>query len=410
MTTGLQARRRRWRPLAVGVAVILLTAAILIWRTRSESVTGVAPERRDVVRTLVLTGRVGPSTRPQVGATASGRVVQLLVREGDHVSAGQLLARIDDSQQTAMLAEARASLSSAAARARSTLEQAELVAHTTDRDAGRARVLFTQGAISERDLQEAELTASSAKAELDAARATAGGTATAPLADVARARAAVEAADAQLALTRINAPAAGRVLTRIVEPGDAVLQGQLLLELQLDGATELVAFAREENLAELKIGAVATASADAFPDSTFPSRVSWLAPLIDRNQGTVEVRLSVPAPPDYLRADMTISVNVEVARRSGALVVPRDLVRGIESGAPWLMVATDDRAERRPVKVGVTGDRYVEILDGLSAKERVLPTSTAVGARVRVVRSRASSGQAAGNASMSTSTPTRDSL
>ncbi len=384
-TTRRDARGRRWRGLGVGVGILLLAGAILIWGSMPARVTGVLPERREVVRTLVLTGRVRPMARPQVGATASGRVVQLLVREGDRVSAGQLLARIDDRQQTAMLSESRAALSSAAARARSTLEQAELAAATAVRDAARARALFAQGAISERDLQEAERAASSAVAELDAARARSGKAETAPLAEVARARAAVAAAEAQLALTRITAPAAGRVLTRAVETGDAVLPGQLLLELELDGATELVAFAREENLAELQVGAAASASADAFPDRTFESRVSWLAPLIDRSQGTVEVRLSVPAPPDYLRADMTISVNVEVARRSDALVVPRERVGGMESGAPWVMVATTaERAERRPVKVGIAGDRHVEILDGLATAERVLPASTEPGSRVRV--------------------------
>ncbi len=384
MKTSRRERGRGWKALVIGAAIGLLIGATFFWFTRPERVTGVTPERREVVRTLVLTGRVRPTTRPQVGATASGRVVQLLVREGDQVSGGQLLVQIDDSQQTAMLAEARAALSSAAARARSTLEQAELAAETTVRDAGRARVLFAQGAISEQALQEAERAASSAVAELDAARATSGQAVTAPLAEVARARAAVAAAEAQLALTRISAPASGKVLSRNVEPGDAVLPGQLLMELELDGATELVAFAREENMAELEVGAAATASADAFPDRTFESRVSWLAPVIDRRQGTVEVRLSVPSPPDYLRADMTISVNVEVARRSDALVVPRDRVGGIESGEPWLMVATDDRAERRPVKVGIAGDRYVEILNGLSTTDRVLPTSAAAGSRVRV--------------------------
>lgn len=373
--------------LVVAALALLAVTATVVWRARffSEQVNATSPARRDVVRTLVLTARVRPSARPQVGANMSGVVREVLVREGDRVRRGQLLFRLDDAPQTAALAQAQAAFAVATARTQSTVEQAELAVQSTARDAKRARALFAQGAISQREREEAERAAANAVAERDAAGARAGGSTATVFAEVARARAAVAAAEAQLGLTRVRAPANGTVLARSVEPGDAVLPGQVLLELALDGATELVAFAREENLASLDTGASVAASADAFPDSTFPARVSWLSPMVDPAQGTVEVRFSVAAPPAYLRPDMTISVNVDVQRRADALVITLDVVGDIGSATPWVVVARDGRAVRQPVRLGLRGDRDAEVLSGLTQHDHILPAATEVGRRVKVV-------------------------
>lgn len=378
-----QVRRRRLA-LAAGAAMLaIVIAGILAARLVPQRVTGVEVVRRDVARTLVLTGRVRPPARPRLGASIAGTVRQVLVREGDHVASGDLLVRLEDAPQEAALAGARAALATAAARSRSALEQAEIAVGQAESDLARARSLQARGAIPARELETAERAVADARARLEEARARAQGGSGLP-AEVARARAAVAAAEAQLELTRVTAPAAGTVLARSVEPGDAVLPGQALLELSLDGPTELVAFPREENLPELRPGAPALASADAFPMDTFPARVAWISPAVDPAQGTVEVRLAVPDPPPYLRADMTVSINVEVARRAGALVIPRSVVRAAATVTPWVVVASDGRAVKRDVRLGIMGDREVEITAGLTEGERVLPAGVEPGARVWV--------------------------
>jgi HlyD family secretion protein len=379
-----ESRPRRvflWVIAALGVAVVIVA---LISRVLPSGVVAAEAVRRDVARTLVLTGRVRPPARPQLGASISGSVRQVLVREGDRVARGQLLVRIDDAEQNAALAQARAALATAGARARSTFEQAELEVEQANRDLARARALEAQGAISARELEVAEQTAADAQSELDVARARSGASGSAPLAEVARARAEVSAAEARHALTRIVAPASGTVLVRAVEPGDAVVPGQMILDLALDGPTELIAQAREENLPDLRTGAPAMASADAFPSQMFAARLDRISPVVDRGQGTVELRFSLPDPPTYLRPDMTISINVEVARRDSVLVIPREMVRDIQSSAPWVAVEDGGRAVRRPVQVGLVGDVVVEISNGLVEGDRVLSMSVEPGQRVRV--------------------------
>jgi HlyD family secretion protein len=374
-------RRRRW--IVVSLAAVL-AVPLIVWRALPDRVAATKVVRKDVARTLVLTGHVRPRARPQLGATVAGTVRDVLVREGDRVSRGQLLVRIDDAQAAAGVAQARAALAEMQANARALADQAGLVVQQTTRDLTRARELYGAGAISVRDLEVAEKAAADARSASSAANARADSARSTPLAKVARARGAVEAAEAQVALTRVTAPAAATVLARRVEPGDAVLPGQVLIELALAGPTEVAGFASEDNLAEMRMGATAVVSADAFPAQTFAARIAWLAPAVDPAQGTLEVRLAVPEPPSYLRPDMTVSINIEVARRANALVIPRALVHDGGSATPWVLVESGGRSARRNVHLGIVGEGEVEILSGLAEGEPVLPANVAQGMRIRL--------------------------
>jgi HlyD family secretion protein len=172
----------------------------------------------------------------------------------------------------------------------------------------------------------------------------------------------------------------------MVEVGDAVQPGRVLIEVALDGPTEVVAFPSEENLPLLREGARAIVSADAFPSDSIPARVRSVAPVVDPSQGTVEVRLSLDDPPAYLRPDMTLSVSIEGGVREGAHVLPLEAVRGLGAGAPWVAVVRDGRLERRAVLLGLRGAEFIEILGGVEPGEAIAadPEIPEPGARVRV--------------------------
>lgn len=371
----------RWVALA---AVVLIGATLTVRTVRAPEVVTVALESRDVVRTLVLVGRVRPPSRAGLGAAVPGTVREVRVREGDRVRRGQVLAVLDDREALATVAQAAASVAEAAASVRSAVEVAETEVRQAERDLERIRTVFQEGARTQQQVEQAEQRATDARSRLEAARAAAD--TDAPPAAEARARAALEAARARLALTRVEAPSDGVVLTRSVEPGDAVQPGRILLEVAFDGPWELVVFPAEENLGQIQVGADATASADAYPDQVFPAVVSLVAPAVDPAQGTVEVRLSLPDAPDYLRASMTVSVNIEAGRKDGASVLPEDAVRGLGTPDPWVAVVQDGRLVRRAVEVGLRAERWVEIRSGLAPDDAVVPPegSPELGARVRI--------------------------
>jgi HlyD family secretion protein len=158
-----------------------------------------------------------------------------------------------------------------------------------------------------------------------------------------------------------------------------VQPSNVLMKLSPSGETQLIVDADEKNLGMLRLGQHALVSADAFASENFPADVVYINPGVDFNTATVEVKLTVPSPPPYLVQDMTISVDIEVARRDHTLVLPAADIHDAQSNTPWVLVAESGRARRRQVKLGLVDIGKVEILDGLRASELVVPTTAAVG-------------------------------
>ena len=347
------------------------------------------PTRGPLVQKIVASGRVYVRTRVQLGCKVGGIVARVLAREGDRVQAGDVVLELENAQETAGVASAAAELQKMrevdTRTAEEDLRQAEVTLDQARRQFDRTQSLYQSEAPSKQDLEDAQKSLDLARSHRESAAANlrslqAGGSA------ARHAEAGLSQAEAALAATRITAPAAGTILHRHVEAGDAVQPGQLLLELAKEGETLLSIQPEEKNLGFLRIGQKATASADAFPDRTFPAEVLEIAPAIDPARGTVEVRLRVPDPPDYLRPDMTVSVNVEAARNENALVLPADAVREPDSAAPWVLVVRGGRTARQPVTLGLRGEGKLEILTGLREGEPVVPPSAArvrPGQRVR---------------------------
>jgi HlyD family secretion protein len=385
MTLLASARRHpvRWGLAAALVLVAVLTVSRAL---RPTPVDVVSLETRDLVRTFVLTGRVRPPSTARLGASVAGAVQRVEVREGDRVTRGETLVRLDDREPRARLREAEAALVEATASTESTVEVARGDAQRAERDLERTRAMFEEGARTQQQVETAEQRWLEARTRLETLLASSEGAGPdGTPASVLRARATVEAARARLDLVRIDAPADGVVLSRSVEPGDVAQPGQPLLEIAFDGPSELVVFPAEEDIGALRVGAPAMVSADAYPDLTFEAEVSLVFPSVDPDQGTVEVRLSIPDPPEYLRPFMTVSVNIEAARKAGASVLPAEAVGELGTDAPWVQLVRNGRIERQPVEVGIVGEEWVEILSGLGAADEVVLSGTALepGTRVR---------------------------
>ena len=141
----------------------------------------------------------------------------------------------------------------------------------------------------------------------------------------------------------------------------------------------------EKNLRLIQPGMPARAVADAYPGQSFDAQLNYIAPAVDPQRGTVEVRLAVPNPPPFLRPDMTVSVELLGGMKKDALVLPSGAVRDADREAPWVLALQDGRAVRAPVKLGLRGVGSVEITEGLREGAPVIPqTEKAVpGDRVR---------------------------
>ena len=393
------------RPLlTIGLAVLLLVAVIWILGARGPLVDAATVARNDIEQHLVASGRVRVVNRVQLIAQTAGRVTQVTAREGQRVQPGDLLAQIDDREARAAVAEARAGADQARARVEQLREVSVVVASEEVREAeanhtraqadfARTESLAAAGALTTRDVEEARRALDVAAAATSAARArqqglaSEGADARVAASALRESEARLASAEVRLAQTRVVAVQAGVILARQVEAGDIVRAGDTLFELAGDSETEIVIEPDERNLAWLRVGQTGKASADAYPDHTFDARITYIAPAVDRQRGSIEVRLHVPDPPAALRPDMTVSVDLTVASKKHVLTVPTDAIRDAATPSPWVPVVEAGTVARRTVTLGITGEGQSEIASGVSEGDVVaLSGSRALepGQRVRV--------------------------
>jgi HlyD family secretion protein len=354
-----------------------------------------------LAQSLVFSGRVAARVRVELGAAVTGRVAQVLVREGDVAQAGQLLVQLETDELRAQLDQAGALVQSARARADSqrelalptslaTLAQADANLAVARQEAQRTQALFARGFVAQARVDETERALRVAQAQVQAAQTGArvnagtGNEALQARLRVVEAETAAALAQTRLQQTRIRAPSAGRVVARSVDPGQVVQPGKVLLQFAADGPTQLIGQADEKFLALLAPGQLATVLADAFPEQPFQASISSIAPSVDPQRGTIEVKFSVVSPPAFLREDMTLSLQLQTGRREQALTLPASAVLGAGAEGRVRRIV-DGRVSEQTVRVGLRTLERVEIVEGLTAGESVLaqPLSVQPGARVR---------------------------
>lgn len=385
---------------------VLGATAFVLFRARGPTVKVVTTKRQALEQHVVASGRVWVPMRISVASQLAGLVVVVGAVEGQRVQPGELLVQLDDTEARASVAQAQAAVNQARARvaqlrkvgaivANQTYVQAETSLAQADADYARATQLAATGALARAQLDEVARRAQIAYAQKRAAEAQQlaaapeGADSRLALSALLQTEAQLTAAQARLGQTRISVPQPGVVLTRDVEPGDVIAAGRMLLTIAVDGSTSLVIHPDERNLATISLGQSARASADAFPKQVFDAQIDYIAPAVDPQRGSVEVRLRVPDPPSGLKPDMTVSVDLTVARAPHALTLPSDLIRGAASASPSVWIVRDERAQLQSISVGIRGDDRSEVLAGIDEQTLVIGSDAQAlepGQRVRPER------------------------
>jgi HlyD family secretion protein len=388
------------RLLIGGILLVLVVAGVV--RLQGKTVTGIPVERRDLLQTVVTTGRVTSLARVDVGSQVVGLVAAVHADAGDRVKAGMVLIQLRDDEARASLDQAQGVVRELEERLRQIgavdspvsqqrLGEAEATLRQARSNYERAQKLYDAGISSRADLDETVRVRDVAAGLVERERLQVGNSrpqgSDVKLAEarLAQARAAVAAARERVSRMVITAPGDGTVIGRKVETGDVVQPGTALMVLSQNGRTRIIAQVDEKNLGLLRVGQTAVCSADAYPDKTFPARLTTVVPAVDPQRGTVEARFDVDVPPPYLVPDMTVSLEVEVARHPKVLTIPSEAVRDA-STAPWVLVASDGRALRRDITLGIRGSGSSEVKKGLQEGEAILSgaSKVLVGSRIRL--------------------------
>jgi HlyD family secretion protein len=360
------------------------------------------PVIADFVQTIVASGHVEAPFRVDIGTQITGVVADVPVTEGQVIKAGDTLIVLDDREAQAAVVQAEGVVAQAQARLRQlreltlpsaeqTLRQAQATRLNAQKTYDRAAKLAADGYTTRAALDEATKNLDIAKTQVSNAEyqvytsRPGGSDYVMAETQLNQARASLGTVQSRLSYTIVKAPRDGTLIARDVERGNVVQPGKVLMKLSPTGETQLVVQIDEKNLRLIALGQRALASADAYPRETFAAELIYINPGIDLQRASVEVKLRVAEPPDYLRQDMTVSVDIEVARRPQAMVLSTNSIRDAASGKPWVMTVFGGRATRQPVQLGIVSGGKAEILSGLVASDMVIPTANAaVKARQRV--------------------------
>jgi len=292
---------------------------------------------------VALTGDLRPLETIDVRSRIEGDLMTVYVREGEQVSAGQLLARFEASEQESSRASAEADRVAANAElqnAQWTLEQNES--------------LFKAGAIAERDLKTSQQAVATARARLAAA--------------VARLRASGnEARD-----TRVVAPASGVVEKRLVDGGVHLARGAPMFTIVRSGTLELAAAVPARQATAVRAGQIVHFVADA---RRFDGKVARVSPTIDPATRAVTVYVQVPNPDNTLRGGTFATGRVVSRTLTNALAVPTTALRqGQEDGKPFVYRIDGKTLNVAPVQIGAVDEQLgvAQVTDGLQNGDKVI--------------------------------------
>jgi HlyD family secretion protein len=353
-----------WRERRVSALVVIGIAAAAVLFTLlpgGKPVTTAAPQVREVVQLVIATGRLRAVRESPVGAELSGVVDEVKVYEGDTVRAGDVLAILNEAEQQARVDQARQSL--AVAEANLAREQVRL--RDAETTAERTLQLFRRGNTSEAQRDQTRFAAEAAQAAVALA-----------VSQREQARAALVQAQANFSKLRVTAPLDGIVITRNVEPGQSVTPNTVLFRIAEMTNPEIYVETDENNLGRLAVGQRAFGIAPAFPQTPIEAVVTQVGPNIDRDRGVVGVRLKPSTLPGWALPNMTLDVNIEVARYDDKPSVPAAALI-TKAGENFVLLAQNGRAVETRVEVLGRNPQWVA-LSALPADAAVIQDAASV--------------------------------
>ena len=382
--------------IAAAVALLAVAAALVFWLSRVGATTirvaspkpATAGSAAAAGSILDATGYVVARRQATVASKITAKMIELDIEEGDHVKAGQIIAKLDDTNIRAALNESHAQLNYAKA----ALAETEVNLANAQRDYDRQKSLLGSHFVSQAAVDNSQTTLEALRAQLATQQS-----------NVAVVSGNVSVAERNLDDTVVRAPFSGVVTVKAAQPGEMVSPisagggftrtgiGTVVdmdsLEIQVD--------VNENFINRVRTSQQVTAKLNAYPDLPIPAHVIAVIPTADRSKGTVTVRIALDQRDPRILPEMGVRVafledaapSTESTSASG-LVLPANAVLG--SGAIGsVFVVHGDSVEQRAVRLGAGGADGVLILSGLTAADRVAAgdlTALKDGARIRIAQ------------------------
>lgn len=367
----------------------------------------VMAEQTNLTITVSANGVVEPDQVVNVSPKSAGILKALMVDEGDRVSAGQVIAKMDDANLQGQLVAAQGRLAAAEAnldklvagnrvqeiaQAQARLDSAQANLQQAEESFNRYEFLLNQGAISQEDYDEklaqrdsAQATVNEAAQELSLMQE---GTRQEEIAqaraDVVTAQGTLQTIQTEIDDTVIRAPFDGIVAFKYADPGSFVTpttSGSSVSSatsssiLSIVSRYEVVSNVAETNIAQIQVGQPVTIAADAFPGKTFHGQVAQIATqaTVEQNVTSFEVTTALdPESAAQLRAGMNVSTEFQVGERANVLAVPAAAVTLQDNNTGVYVGAPNQPPRFVPIEPGITVNNMTEVKSGLDGSEHIL--------------------------------------
>ena len=393
----------------IGIAIVAVIGAATALTVTQRRDRGVPVRldvvaRRDLVETVTASGNIRAGRVVNISSEVSARVTELLVEEGDDVTAGQLLLRLDPTQFEASVSRTEALLNQSRAQAR----QQEANVERVIRDFQRVRDLFNSDSllVARQLLDDAETDVELASRQLESLRF-----------GVDQAVASLDEANELLSKTVSRAPMSGKVTRLNVEEGETVIVGTMnnpgtvVLTISELSRVEAVLEVDETDIPYIALGDSTILELDAFPNRFFGGLVTEIGnsairpPVSTAGSGQTaaidfEVVITMDDPPGGIRPDLSATADIITARRQNSLSVPiialtvrpeeeeadaapvgesedDERTRGPLSrldieDVEGVFVVEDGQVRFAPVEIGITGQEYFEVLTGVTQGDTIV--------------------------------------
>jgi HlyD family secretion protein len=373
------------------VVLVLVVAALLLFTgiNRRRVVTPVRAEkavRQEIASVISTNGKIEPINSFEAHAPAPATVNKVLVAEGDHVKAGQLLVKLDDADARSQAAHALAQLRSAEAalsgiKAGGTQEElltnrADLTKAQAEHDEAQRNLQAIQklqqsGGASPAELEAAQSRLKKADADVQLLQAKVNGRFSSPEvtkveASAAEARAAYAAAQELLQHSNVTAPFAGTVYQLPVRPGAYVNGGELLVQVANLEKVRVRAFVDEPEIGRLAKGQKVEVKWDAIPGRTWEGTLTRVPTSVTMvgTRTVGEITSEVDNSDRKLLPNVNVNVSIIAARHDNALTVSREAVHDVD-GKRYVYKIEDEKLLAQEVQTGLSSLTRVEVLKGI---------------------------------------------
>ncbi len=355
------------------IVLVLLGFAVYKFKFAPLPVLAHTVGRGEIVAEVMGTGTLEARVKTTVSARIQERLLEVLVDQGDHVKAGQLLARLDDAESKQQVAIAAATLAAArqtAERVRADLDRSEAVLTQAQLDHKRLTGLTATRAVSQADADKAAEALRVAEADLTRSHAA-----------IAEAEGQIVVAQKnllfrkdQLAFTEIHAPYDGLIIRRDRDPGEMLVPGASLMQMISLDELWVSAWVDETAMPALVVDQVARLVFRSEPGHVYPGKVSRLGRETDRETREFLVDVHAAELPKNWTIGQRAEVFIETGRQADTVILPAAFVVWKE-GRAGVLVNVGGKAQWREITPGLRGKDQFAVIKGLSPGDQVVRAS-----------------------------------